>query len=174
LKEFAHPDQKEMMPVDLNQGIRSTLAIARNEYKYVADVETDLGDLPLVTCHGGDINQGILNIIVNAAHAIGDVVKGTDERGRIIVRTRHEDTTVVIAISDTGAGIPEPIQSRIFDPFFTTKEVGLGTGQGLAITRSLIVEGHGGELTFETEHGQGTTFFLRLPISPAHRAGAAA
>jgi PAS domain S-box-containing protein len=164
LKEFSHPDQKEMAPVDLNQAIRSTLTIARNEYKYVAELETDLGDLPNVTCLAGEVNQAVLNIVVNAAHAIGDVVKGTDSRGRITVRTRKEGERAVITITDTGGGIPEAIRERIFDPFFTTKEVGKGTGQGLAIARSVIREKHGGELTFETEMGKGTTFIIALPI----------
>jgi PAS domain S-box-containing protein len=167
MKEFAHPDQKEMTSVDLNQAVQSTLIIARNEYKYVADVEVDFGDLPLVTCHGGDINQAVLNIIVNAAHAIGDVVKGTEERGRIHVSTRQDGDHVIIAITDSGGGIPEHIHGRLFDPFFTTKEVGRGTGQGLAIARSVVVETHGGHLTFDTELGRGTTFYLRLPITPA-------
>jgi PAS domain S-box-containing protein len=174
MKEFAHPDQKEMTSVDLNQAIQSTLVIARNEYKYVADVEVDFGDLPLVTCHGGDVNQAVLNIIVNAAHAIGDVVKGTDRRGCIRVRTYQDEDMAVIAIADTGGGIPEAIQGRLFDPFFTTKEVGRGTGQGLAIARSVIVETHGGEITFDTELGRGTTFIMRLPISPARHAESAA
>ncbi len=166
MKEFAHPDQKEMTSVDLNQAVQSTLVIARNEYKYVADVDVDFADLPLVTCHGGDINQAVLNIIVNAAHAIGDVVKGTDQRGRISVSTRQDGDHVVIAIADSGGGIPDSIQGRLFDPFFTTKEVGRGTGQGLAIARSVVVETHGGHLTFDTELGRGTTFYLRLPIAP--------
>jgi signal transduction histidine kinase len=174
MKEFAHPDQKEMTSVDLNQAVQSTLVIARNEYKYVADVEMDLGDLPLVTCHVGDVNQAILNVIVNAAHAIGDVVKGTDSRGRIFVRTFRDGEDAIVSISDTGGGIPEAIRGRLFDPFFTTKEVGRGTGQGLAIARSVIVETHGGALTFETETGRGTTFVLRLPISPAKHAESAA
>jgi len=164
MKEFAHPDQKEMIAVDLNQAINSTLVIARNEYKYLADVETDLGELPLVICHGGDVNQVILNIVVNAAHAIGDVLHGTDGRGRIKVQTRRDGASVEIRISDTGGGIPEAIRSRIFEPFFTTKEVGRGTGQGLAIARAVILERHGGDLTFETEAGRGTTFIIRLPI----------
>jgi PAS domain S-box-containing protein len=174
MKEFAHPDQKEMASIDLNEAVQSTLVIARNEYKYVADVAADFGHLPLVTCHGGDVNQAILNIIVNAAHAIGDVVKGTDARGRITVRTMLDGENAVIAIGDTGGGIPEAIHGRLFDPFFTTKEVGRGTGQGLAIARSVIVETHGGELTFETEVGRGTTFFIRLPTVPARRKETAA
>jgi signal transduction histidine kinase len=164
MKEFAHPDQKEMTTVDLNHAIQSTLTVACSEYKHVAELETDLEELPLVLCHLGDVNQVVLNLIVNAAHAIGDVVKGTDGKGRIRVRSQRDGNDVVVSIKDTGNGIPEEVRARIFDPFFTTKEVGRGTGQGLAIARSVIVEKHGGELTFETEVGKGTTFFIRLPI----------
>jgi len=164
MKTFAHPDQKEKVMVDLNHALRSTLVIARNEYKYVADLETDLVDLPLVLCHAGEINQVILNILVNAAHAIGDRVLGSEQRGRIAVRSRVDGEAVLISISDTGSGIPAEVQARIFDPFFTTKEVGRGTGQGLAIARSVVVDKHGGDLSFETESGKGTTFHIRLPI----------
>jgi PAS domain S-box-containing protein len=164
MKEFAHPERKEMAPVDLNHCIQSTLIVARNEYKYVAEMETDFGEIPLVTCLAGEINQTVLNIVVNAAHAIADVVKGTDRKGRITVRTRVSDDAVVVSVSDDGGGIPEAIRDRIFDPFFTTKEVGRGTGQGLSIARSVVVEKHGGRFTFETEMGRGTTFFIRLPI----------
>jgi C4-dicarboxylate-specific signal transduction histidine kinase len=164
MKEFAHPDQKEMSLVDLNHAIESTLTIARNEYKYVAEARTELGPLPAVTCHPGEVNQVILNLIVNAAHAIGDTVRGTERRGTITIRTWVEGRSAVVAIGDTGGGIPEAIRHRVFDPFFTTKEVGRGTGQGLWIARSVVCEKHGGELTFETEAGRGTTFFIRLPI----------
>jgi len=165
MKEFAHPDQSEMAAADLNRGVANTVTIARNEYKYVADLSMDLGALPQVTCHIGDINQVVLNIIVNAAHAIQDVVDGTDARGRIHVETRPEGPFAVVRISDTGGGIPADVRHRIFDPFFTTKEVGRGTGQGLAIARSIVVDKHQGELTFETEMGRGTTFVVRLPIA---------
>ncbi|HEY8926848.1 MAG TPA: ATP-binding protein [Polyangia bacterium] len=166
MKDFAHPDQKEMAAVDLNRCVSSTLTIARNELKYVADLETHLGELPPVVCHAGDINQVILNLVVNAAHAIGDVVKGTEGKGRITVTTRVEGAEAVIAIGDTGGGIPAHIRDHVFDPFFTTKEVGRGTGQGLSIGRK-IVDRHKGQLTFETELGVGTTFFIRLPIGPS-------
>jgi signal transduction histidine kinase len=173
MKEFAHPDAAEMLAFDLNRGIASTLVIARNEYRLVADVETDLGALPAVTCHGGDINQVVLSIVVNAAHAIADTVKGTGGRGRISVRTRQEEDDVVVAIGDTGGGIPDGIRDRIFDPFFTTKDVGRGTGQGLAIARSIVVDKHGGELTVESDVGKGTTFFIRLPVAGHRRPSAA-
>jgi signal transduction histidine kinase len=163
LKEFAHPDQKERTTVDLNRAILSTLTIARGEYKYVADVETDLGELPPVTCHAGEVNQVVLNLIVNAAHAIGDRVRGTDQKGLIKIGTRQEHGMVVISIADTGCGIPEAIRDKIFDPFFTTKEVGKGTGQGLFIARTVVEEKHGGTLKFQSEVGKGTTFFVRLP-----------
>jgi len=174
MKEFAHPDRKEMAPADLNQAIQSTLVIASNEYKYVAEVETQLGEVPLVNCYAGEINQVVLNLIVNAAHAIGDVVKGTQSKGRIKVSTRVLDDQIEIAIADSGKGIPVDVRSRIFDPFFTTKEVGKGTGQGLAIARAVVVEKHGGTLHFETEVGQGTTFYIRLPINGPAGAAAAA
>ncbi len=169
LKEFAHPSDEEMAPVDLNHAIESTLTIAANEYRYVADLETDFGDLPPVVCHLGEISQVVLNVIVNAAHAIGSVTRDGERKGVIRVRTRHEGETVLVAISDTGGGIPEDIRSRIFDPFFTTKDVGKGTGQGLAISWSTVKEKHGGELTFETKVGEGTTFFIRLPIAGKSR-----
>ena len=129
----------------------------------MADVETDFGDIPRFVCHVGEMNQAILHLIVNAAHAIADVVDGTASRGLNCVSTYCEGSDVVIAIGDTGGGIPDRIQSRIFDPFFTTKEVGRGTGQGLFIARSVVVEKHDGQLTFVTERGTGTTFFIRLP-----------
>jgi PAS domain S-box-containing protein len=165
MRNFAHPDQKEMVLVDLNQALKSTLTIARNEYKYVAELETDLADLPQVICHAREVNQVVLNIIVNSAHAIAEVVKGSDKKGLIRVLSRVDQDSVVISIADSGGGIPAEIQARIFDPFFTTKEVGRGTGQGLAIARSVIVEKHGGQLSFETELGKGTTFHVRLPIA---------
>jgi signal transduction histidine kinase/HAMP domain-containing protein len=165
MKEFAHPDCKEMVATDLNRGLLATLEVARNEYKYVADVETSLGDIPSVTCHPGDLNQVFLNVVVNAAHAIEDAVKGTSSRGAIRVATRREGGDVVVAISDTGGGIREEIRDKLFDPFFTTKEVGRGTGQGLAIARNIVAK-HGGQLSFSTKLGEGTTFFVRLPIDP--------
>ncbi len=167
MKEFAHPDRHEKVAADLNKAIQNTLTVARNELKYVADVETDLGDLPPVLCHVGDINQVLLNILVNAAHAIGDVAQGAGKRGKIRVETRAESKFVRIAITDTGGGIPPEIRDKIFEPFFTTKEVGHGTGQGLTIVRSIVVEKHGGTVTFNSEVGRGTTFVIRLPIHGA-------
>jgi PAS domain S-box-containing protein len=164
MKHFSHADQREMSQVDINAAVASTLVIARSEYKDYADLETTYGEIPPVTCHGGQINQVVLNLVVNSAHAISDQVRKCGGRGKISVKTSLEGRFVVIAISDTGGGIPENIRARIFDPFFTTKEVGRGTGQGLSIARNVIVKEHGGELDFRTEIGNGTTFYVRLPV----------
>jgi len=163
MKGFSHPDQKEKTPFDLNDLVKNTLTVARNEYKYVADIETDLGDLPPVVGHAGAIGQVFLNLIVNAAHAIADKVHGTEERGRIAITTAVDGDDVRITIADTGCGIPSSLIERVFDPFFTTKEVGRGTGQGLAIARSAI-EDHDGCLTVDSREGEGTTFCITLPI----------
>ncbi len=165
MKEFAHPEAREMAAADLNRALQSTMTVARNELKYVAEIESDFGELPLVVCNVSDLNQVFLNLLVNAAHAIADVVKD-GRKGRIRVRTASEGDMVLISISDTGSGIPEAIRGKIYDPFFTTKEVGRGTGQGLAIARSVVVERHKGTLTFDSEVGKGTTFHIRLPLAP--------
>jgi two-component system, NtrC family, sensor kinase len=164
LKEFAHPDRREKAPAELNQALENTLIVAHNEYKYLATVEKDFEALPPVTCHVGDLNQVFLNLIVNAAHAIGDLVGQSGDLGRITIRTRRDGDFVAISIADTGAGIPAAIRARIYDPFFTTKDVGKGTGQGLAIARSIVVDRHQGTISFDSEMGQGTTFTIRLPI----------
>jgi PAS domain S-box-containing protein len=166
MKHFSHVDQREMSEVDINTSIANTLVIARSEYRDWADIETDYGPLPPVICHGGQINQVVLNLVVNSADAIADYVKQHGGRGRITVRTALEGDHVLITIADTGGGIPEGIQARIFDPFFTTKEVGRGTGQGLSIVRNTVVKGHGGQLDFVSELGKGTTFYVRLPVKP--------
>ena len=163
MKEFGHPDQREKGAADLNKALSNSLTIALNEYKYVADVETDFGDLPYVQCHLGDINQVFLNLIVNAAHAIAEH-RVEEQRGKIRIKTTHEGGAVVVEIQDTGGGIPQDVSARVFDPFFTTKEVGKGTGQGLAIARSIVVDKHNGELSFESEAGKGTTFRMSLPV----------
>ncbi len=164
MREFAHPDQKEKELDDINRILQNVLTVSRNEYKYVAEVETDFDDhLPPVMCHVGEIGQVFLNLIVNAAHAIGDVVAGTERKGLIRVRTRLNGDHVLIEIEDTGTGIPKEIHQRIFDPFFTTKPVGKGTGQGLSIARSIVVDKHGGKIGFESEVGRGTVFRIELP-----------
>lgn len=165
MKEFSHPDTKEKIPLDLNHAIDSTITVARNEWKYVANMKTDFDpSLPPVLCQPGEFNQVILNLIVNAAHAIADgLQKTSSEIGTIGVQTRNCLGWAEIRIQDTGSGIPENVRSRIFDPFFTTKEIGKGTGQGLAIAHSAIVDKHGGSIHFETKEGEGTTFIIRLP-----------
>ncbi|HET8938524.1 MAG TPA: ATP-binding protein [Polyangiales bacterium] len=165
MKEFTHQGGTNMSPVDLNRAIAATLTVARNEYKYIADLITEFGDLPSVNCHVSEINQVVLNIVVNAAHAINDVVASTEKRGTITVSTYTQGENAVITVEDTGRGIPEHVRDRIFDPFFTTKEVGKGTGLGLALAWQIIKEKHGGELAFETKLGVGTKFFIRIPIA---------
>ena len=167
MRAFAHPPSLEMSRVDVNEAVRSTLIVAASEYKYVADVSTDLGELPVVTCNSGDIHQVLINLIVNSAHAIADHVGDSGERGSIHVSTRVTGDDVIINVFDTGGGIPPGAAERVFDPFFTTKQVGRGTGQGLTLSRTIVVERHGGSLTFDSRPGDGTTFFVRLPIRAA-------
>jgi signal transduction histidine kinase len=165
MKEFAHPDGTDLVAVDLNQALRSTLTVARNELKYVADVETDFAELPLVPCQPSAINQVFLNLLVNAAQAIEDSVRlEPGRRGTIRVLTSRDDDEVLVAVSDTGCGIPDDVQAKVFDQFFTTKSVGRGTGQGLALAHRVVVEQHGGSLSFQSEVGRGTTFIVRLPL----------
>ncbi|RME73111.1 MAG: histidine kinase, partial [Planctomycetota bacterium] len=165
LKEFAHPGDGEWQEADLRKALENALALGRNAYKLVADIETDYGELPPVRCKLAELNQVFLNLIVNAAHAIEEVVAGTEQRGTIRIRTRRDGAFAHVEIADTGCGIPHEIRERIFDPFFTTKGVGRGTGQGLAIAYQIVVKGHGGELRFDSEPGCGTTFHIRLPIA---------
>ena len=165
MRVFAHPANDVMAPSDLNQAIQSTLTIARNEYRFVADLTTAFGELPPVHCLIGDINQVVLNLVVNSAHSIAQRNAGTDRKGRIDIRTTCDATNAFIAIADTGTGIAPDIASRVFEMFFTTKEVGKGTGQGLAMAWSVITEKHGGEIRFENNADGGVTFTLHLPIA---------
>ena len=165
MKEFSHPGPIEKATADINRAIQNTIVVSKNEWKYVAELTTELEpDLPPVPCRVGEFNQVILNLIVNAAHAIADVVQDSGRKGRIHISTRQHDAMLEVRVSDTGTGIPESIRSKIFDPFFTTKPVGKGTGQGLAIAHALIVQKHGGSITFESEAGRGTTFLIQLPL----------
>lgn len=167
MREFAHPPTTEMAPADLNAAIENTLIVTANEYRYLAKLETDLAELPAVYCNIGDINQVILNLIINASHAIEDApggAGGPDAKGTIRVCSQLDGDDVLVTVADTGCGIPDNVHSRIFDPFFTTKGVGRGTGQGLAISRTIVHDKHGGSLTFQTTPGEGTTFELRLPL----------
>ncbi len=178
MKEFSHPDDEETQSINVQGAIENTLTICRNEWKYVAEAVTDLADdLPPITCRPGDLNQVLLNLIVNAAHAIE--ARRTQStgcpatKGTITVRTRRDGEWVQIDVEDDGCGIPEAIRDKVFDPFFTTKKVGRGTGQGLAIARTIVVERHGGSIDFDTEMGRGTIFKIRMPISPSRQEGPA-
>lgn len=166
MKEFSHPGGEEMIPVDLNHAIENTITVGRNEWKYVSEMKTDFdASIPPVKCLPAELNQVILNLIVNAAHAIGDANSHLNrDKGITQVKTRRDGAWVEICISDNGTGMPKEIRNRIFDPFFTTKPVGKGTGQGLAIARSAVVDKHGGSIDFQSEVGIGTTFIIRLPI----------
>lgn len=168
MKNFAYRDaQSAKRPNDLNQAIRSTTVVATNEWKYHAELDLQLQEgIPMVPCNIGEINQVVLNLIVNGAHAIRDRFKeGT--KGNLVVSSRHypDHDCVIIAIADNGGGIPQEVQTRIFEPFFTTKEVGVGTGQGLAIAHNVIVKSHGGQIWFDSKDGQGTTFYIKLPMT---------
>lgn len=159
MKGFSHSGQTRSANININLALENTLLVARNSYKYVADVVTNFNELPSIECYPGELNQVFLNIIVNAAHAIEDSQKG---RGIITVTTAANANGVEIRISDTGLGIPKSIQDRIYDPFFTTKDVGRGTGQGLNIAYRIIAQQHGGNLFFETAANTGTTFIIQL------------
>ena len=162
---FSHPDGEEKSMENINTAIETTMTGCRNEWKYVAEIELNLDvDLPMVPCYLGEFNQVVLNIIVNAAHAISDQLAiSKSDKGLIKIATISENDAAVIEISDSGCGIPGEHLSKIFDPFYTTKEVGRGTGQGLYIAHSVIVEKHGGKLTVNSKLGEGTTFRITLP-----------
>ena len=166
MKEFAHPGSDEKTAADINKILESTITVCKNEWKYVAEMETNFApNLPLVPCLMGEINQVFLNIIVNVAHAIGDYSEGGNRgKGTISIKTSRAENSVQIRISDTGGGIPKNIQDRVFDQFFTTKALGKGTGQGLAIARRVVIDKHQGNLFFKTEKDKGTTFVIELPI----------
>jgi len=166
LKEFSHPNTTAKHPADLNKAINTTIAVSRHEWKYVADVVTELDpDLPMIPLCIDEMNQVMLNLIVNAAHAIGDAIKQRGEaKGVITIRTKQHGDNVLVEVADNGTGIPESAQSHIFEPFFTTKGVGKGTGQGLAIIRTIVLKNHGGTISFTTVPGKGTTFHIWLPI----------
>jgi signal transduction histidine kinase len=164
MKEFSHPGE-ELQQTDLNHAIANTVTVARNEWKYVAEVGLDLApDLPLVRCFPSQINQVVLNLVVNAAHAVAERVAGSTDKGAIRVSTRCDGTHVTIAVEDDGIGIPKAIRNRIFDPFFTTKNPGKGTGQGLAIVHRIVVEHHNGAIRVESEPGRGARFEIELPL----------
>ena len=159
MKELSHPGTREARAANINRAIESALEISAGTYRSIADLDKQLEDLPQVMCFVAELGQVFLNLIVNAAHAMEGHGRGT-----LTVRSAVDGDHVAISFSDTGGGIPPEIQQRIFDPFFTTKEVGRGTGQGLAIARAIVVDRHGGSLSFDSVAGQGTTFVVRIPI----------
>lgn len=164
MKEFAHPDTNEQKPADINRALQTTLTVARSEYRYAAQVQTHFDTLPEVLCNIGELNQVFLNLIVNSSHAIVDSGKDS-ATGLITVSTKLAGDDVQISVGDNGCGIPQENVDKIFDPFFTTKEVGRGTGQGLAIVRSIVVDKHGGRIDVLSEVGRGTEFVISLPIA---------
>jgi signal transduction histidine kinase len=163
MREFAYPHGEEHVAADLNHAINTTLTVARSEYKYAAHIDLQLGELPPVVCNLGELNQVFLNLIVNAAHAIQDSEKDACS-GCITITTRQIDEMVEISVADNGCGIASDNLDKIFDPFYTTKEVGRGTGQGLAIARSIVVDKHAGRIQVSSTLGVGTCFVVLLPI----------
>ncbi|HEY5956897.1 MAG TPA: ATP-binding protein [Polyangiaceae bacterium] len=166
MKEFSHPSNGMREPAALKEVIKTTITVARNEWKYVADLETDLDpDLPPVPCLRDELSQVLVNLIVNASHAIHAKTEGGSlGKGLIRITTQACRGFAEIRVSDNGCGIPKEIHHRVFEPFFTTKPVGSGTGQGLAIAYSVIVDKHRGRITFSSVEGQGTVFIIRLPM----------
>lgn len=166
MKEFSHPGSGDKQSVDLNHVISGAIVLCRSEWKLVADIVTDFDEeLPPVFCQPTDINSVVLNLVINAAHAIAEAHHDeTDGKGVITIRTRRDGPYAEIRVEDTGVGIPSELRNRVFDLFFTTKEVGQGTGQGLALAHAIVVDRHGGTIDFESEVGHGATFVVRLPI----------
>ncbi len=164
VKAFGRAESREKILANVNQLLTTTAVVARPEYRHIAELKMQLGDVPQLLCHPGDLNQVFLNLVVNAAHAIADLQKRNPERGTITVVSSVVDGHVLVGVSDTGCGIPAHIGDKIFDPFFTTKDVGKGTGLGLSIARTLVVDKHSGSLSYETVPDQGTTFWVRLPL----------
>ncbi|MBK7044946.1 MAG: PAS domain S-box protein [bacterium] len=157
LKSFARDDSLKKKPYDLNECVESMIRLVWNELKYSCTVEKDLDPVPPLNGHGGQINQVIMNILVNAAHAIGA------EHGTITIRTRVRADEAELTISDTGCGMPAEVVGRVFEPFFTTKDVGRGTGLGLSISHGIVTD-HGGRIEVESVVGEGTTFRILLPL----------
>ena len=162
MKEFSHPGNASPTAVDINGALKSTISVSRNEWKYVADIRTDFDEsLPIISGYPGDLNQAFLNIIVNAAHAI-EACTNID-RGEIVISTSTQHDCVVVEIADNGCGITEKDLQKVFEPFYTTKEVGKGTGQGLSVVHSVIVDKHNGKIEVDSTLGQGTVLMVRLP-----------
>ena len=173
MKDFSHPGSNQKELININDAIESTMTVCRNEWKYDAELITDFDPtLTAVPCYVGEFNQVILNIIVNAAHAIHDERGNSEKLGTINIATRQQDEFAEIRIQDDGAGMPEDVRKRIFEPFYTTKGVGKGSGQGLAIAYSVIVDKHHGTIDVDSEPGKGTTFTIRLSMITSNKSEA--
>ena len=175
MKEFSHPGSNEKTAIDLNRALESTITVSRNEWKYVAEMVTDFDpDLPMVPCLPDQLNQVVLNLIINGAHAIGESrTEDSGDLGTITISTEQDQGEVVIRVRDTGCGMAKEVQDRIFEPFFTTKEVGKGTGQGLSLVYTTIVDRHGGTISVDSDPGQGSEFIIKLPITSENNGGTA-
>jgi signal transduction histidine kinase len=162
LKNFSRLDEMDSKPVDLNEGLASTLVLVKNTFPDYLTVVKDFGEMPIVDCLPGKINQVFMNLITNAVQAI--VSKGDKNGATLTIRTWQENENVKISIKDTGTGMPEEVKQKIFEPFFTTKDVGEGTGLGLSIVFR-IIENHQGNIDVITNVNQGTEFIITLPIN---------
>ncbi len=170
MKEFSHPGTEEKIQTQLNEVVRNTMIISRNEWKYLADVEYNLDEsLPMVHCLPNEIGQMLLNLVINACHALEEQVFAQTDKGLIRLSTSlvqaNGQNWVELRVQDSGAGMPAELKNRIFEPFFTTKPVGKGTGQGLAIVHNVVVDKHSGQIHVESLQGEGTTFVIRLPVN---------
>ncbi|MEO8551687.1 MAG: ATP-binding protein, partial [Kofleriaceae bacterium] len=164
-KDFAASNTVGKAPTDINRMIESTLVMCRHETAAVAEVSTELAELPLAECHRGELSQAFLNLIVNAAYAVGDMTKRTGKKGQIRIKTSLPvPDKIRVEITDTGGGIPVEILDKIFEPFFTTKPVGEGTGLGLAVARAIVVGKHGGTLDVSSIPRTGSTFAITIPV----------
>lgn len=173
MKDFSHPGSIDFEMADINRAIRSTVVVCSNKWKQYADIEMDLDEqMPAVSCLLAEFNQAVLNLITNSADAIAE--KHSESKGLITIKTAFTSENAEITVHDNGGGIPTSIKDKIFDPFFTTKEVGKGTGQGLCISRDIVVTKLGGEMLCESIEGEGTTFTIKLPIDRKSHGVAAA
>jgi signal transduction histidine kinase len=169
LKTFARPEVTGMVNADIHAALESMITVTRNEWKDIAEVKTNFDSrLNTVYCCIAEMNQVFLNIMLNAIQAI-DSKKNNDSKGLIAIETEKDESMAIIKISDTGIGIPKKICDKIYNPFFTTKEIGKGTGYGLTLAYLVVVKKHNGQIDFVSEVGQGTTFFIRLPLFCAER-----
>ncbi len=164
LKGFSHSTPVEHAAADLHHAISNTLVVASNRLKHAAEIDLSLESKRCPVCDIGEIQQVFLNLVLNAADAIVERSGALGKRGKLRIATRDDGSDVVITVTDDGAGIPEAIRPRLFEPFFTTKPMGKGSGQGLALAVAIVVDRHGGKLTFDSVRGEGTTFTVRLPV----------